>query len=455
MYLSTKSNLIISNVLSTIYNMSLSEEQQRVIQLVKEGKNVFMTGPGGTGKSYLINHLLRDLGSSKVIQVCAMTGVAAELLECGAKTIHSWSGTGICTDQERAYQKVLSNRLAKKRWKQVDLLIIDEVSMMSVTHLKMLDYVARKIRKQDHPFGSLQILLSGDFHQLPPIGAKNTAVTHDSHKFCFQCDLWHALFPPTNVVSLTTFYRQKDPLFTKLLMQVRKGKISRNSDKILQSRLLSHVTPDKEPTLLSPIKHKVTFINDTHMARLTTEPITFTSQVVKNEEFYKHKEEELPVSYIRNELSRITHTMNAPPSVTLKVGAKVMCIANIDMISTNQIVNGSQGVVTDIIEGIPMVLFKNGVKRFVERHSWMSEDIRGLGIQQIPLILAWAITIHKSQGVTLDSCIVDAGSSIFEYGQAYVAFSRVKTLDGLYLKNYSPYSIKTNPVVQTYYNGLG
>lgn len=431
--------------------MPLSDEQLKVISLISCKRNIFITGPGGTGKSYLINHIVKLFEDRYRVKVCAMTGVAAELLNCGASTIHSWSGIGKAgSDIDKIVNKVLRNKQSKNNWKNTDILIIDEVSMMSVKFLKMLEYISRKIRKDERLFGGLQVVFSGDFHQLPPIGDKDTHPSHESHKFCFECSLWNQLFPRDNVIELTKFFRQVDPTFTKLLMQVRKGKISRNTNDIFKSRLIKN---DKIATIIYPRKKKVKDENDKHMEELTGEIYTYTSQIVKKEEFYLQTD--LPESYVNHELRCIKNNMNVDESIQLKIGAHVMCIANIDMTSSSQIVNGSQGIVINIDEGIPVVKFKNGIIRKMEYHHWMSEDIPGLGIRQIPLILAWSITIHKAQGVTLDEAIIDAGQNNFEYGQVYVALSRVKRLEGLYLKDFNPYSIKTNPLVTDYYKSLG
>jgi len=154
------------------------------------------------------------------------------------------------------------------------------------------------------------------------------------------------------------------------------------------------------------------------------------------------------------EINQLEKRMNADKTLHLKKGSRVMCVANLDMSGDKQIVNGSQGIVENIIGGIPLVHFNNGVKKLMDYHSWMSDDIEGLGIQQIPLILAWAITIHKAQGVTLDAAIIDAGDNIFEYGQTYVALSRVKSLEGLYLHQFNHNKITTNPKVTDYYEQI-
>jgi len=436
--------------------MGLSTQQKSVITTITQGKNVFITGPGGTGKTHLIKHIVTTMSDCHTIFVCALTGVAGELLGCDAKTIHSWSGTGKANSSiDTISRKVMRNKVAKNNWKKCNILIVDEVSMMSEKYFEILDIIGRLVRKIDKPFGGIQLVFSGDFHQLPPIGEKGKDITHNSHRFCFQSELWNQLFPTNNVFVLSTFYRQKDPLFTKILMQIRKGKISRKTNDILQSKIQRNIQNTKNIPILSPLRNRVNIENDKNMKLLQTSEYKYPYKVIKTEEFYKDLDE-LPASYIKNEINRIKSEMNADEILTLKVGAHVMCVANIDMKSSTQIVNGSQGKVIDItVDDIPIVQFNNGVIREMNYHTWSSEDIPGLGVQQIPLILSWAVTIHKAQGITLDSCIADVGHNIFEYGQTYVALSRVKTLDGLILEDYTPHSIRTNPDVQEYYKSLG
>jgi ATP-dependent DNA helicase PIF1 len=429
--------------------MELSSEQQNVIDKVLAGENVFMTGPGGTGKSYVIQKIVEM--TNKYTKVCAMTGVAAELLKCSAKTIHSWSGMGRGTlDPERLLAKVMRNKQARNSIKKVEILIIDEVSMMSVKFFQLLEFVLRRVRKSDHHFGGVTVLFSGDFYQLPPIGEKGSLENDNSRKFCFQCELWNKIFPIQNVIQLTKFYRQKDPLFTKILMQIRKGVISRNTFQILSRKKeeFKH-DPSTSPTIIYPRRNLVNNENKKHMDKLSTKSHMYTSQVAYKEEFYLQKD--LPQSLINNEIKRLQTEMNGEKELELKIGSHVMCIVNIE----SSLVNGSQGVVIDIIDDIPLVKFHNGITKSMDFHCWESDEIPGLCIKQIPLILSWAITIHKSQGVTLDNAIIDAGSTIFEYGQVYVAFSRVKTLDGILLKDFDPYSIKTNPSVKEFYKSLG
>ena len=430
-------------------DINLSDEQQKVISLCDEGNNVFMTGPGGTGKSFLIKLLVERYKGVKKVQVCALTGVAAELLGLGAKTIHSWSGTGLSRgDKERILNGIKKNRKNMSDWKKIDILIVDEVSMMSRKYYDILDFIGRSIRikHKEKPFGGIQLIFCGDFYQLPPVLDENDPQTGE---FCFESPSWKMTFE--NVVVLQTIFRQKDPLFTKILKQIRNGKISRKTLAILQEKLVDEKTISEnrlDSTIISPLRSVVKRINDENMDKLDTEEQSYQYTVIIPE---NHKPSE---KYINYEVCQLRKQMVSDETLHLKKGSRVMCIANIDMHGIDPIVNGSQGIIEDFERGVPVVQFKNGVKRIMDYHSWKSDVIPGLEIQQIPLILSWAITIHKSQGITLDSAIIDAGNNIFEYGQTYVAFSRLTTLDGLYLKEFNYRKITTNPKVITYYSSL-
>ena len=430
-------------------NIDLSEEQEKVIDIYDKGENLFMTGPGGVGKSYLIHLLIDRFKGKKNIQVCAMTGVASELLNCDAKTIHSWSGSGLVSGkQEKVLINILHNKKTVKNWKNVDILIIDEVSMMSVKLFEVLDKAGRKIRRVDKPFGGIQLVFSGDFYQLPPISEYNDI---EGSKFCFESKDWKKTFP--NVVLLNKIFRQKEASFMKILKQVRNGGITKKTYDTLNNRVLDNnkeLNYDKEliPTIISPIRSAVNKINLDNMEKLTSEETIYKYDIIEPDNTCESK------SDIKKEIYDLEKRLNAPKELILKVGAHVMCVANIDMESSKQIVNGSQGYIEEFMDGLPVVQFRNGVKRKIMQHSWMSEDIPGLCIKQIPLILSWAITIHKSQGITLDSAIIDAGDNIFECGQIYVAFSRVKSLEGLYLLKFNHKRIKTNLKVLQYYKSL-
>ena len=196
-------------------DLQLSPEQFDVFQHYKNGKNVFMTGPGGTGKSKLIQHIYNDAKENKLrIQVCAMTGCAAVLLNCNAKTVHSWGGIGLGKGEtEDVIRRVCGSKYRKVNWVNTDLLIIDEVSMLSVKLFELLNDIAQRTRKSQRPFGGMQVIFSGDFYQLPPVGDPDDDLTW---QFCFQSGIWKTVFP--HQIRLKTMFRQRDPRYIKILI---------------------------------------------------------------------------------------------------------------------------------------------------------------------------------------------------------------------------------------------
>ena len=430
--------------------MQLSLEQKTALESFKEGKNIFITGPGGTGKTELIKYLVKDAKlRKKKIQVCALTGCASVLLGCGAKTVHSWANIGLAAgDSERIIERVAKSKYKNKAWLNVDILIIDEVSMMSVKLLEILDELGRTIR-QCHtvPFGGIQIVLSGDFYQLPPIGDKDES---DTYKFCFESSKWNIIID--EIICLKTMFRQTDSVYAKILNQIRIGKLYRSSFNILQKCIGKKSSEVVRPTILLPKRRDVDNINEKELAKLDTETKIFNLEIegVPKKSIKPTAKEVQKLMEVRF----LKSGMMVDDKLILKIGAQVMCVANIDMEGPYPIVNGSQGIVVEFVNDLPLVQFRDGQKRIIGKHRWSSETIESIAIQQIPLIHAWAITIHKAQGVTLELAQIDAGSNIFECGQTYVALSRVKSLEGLYLTALNPSKIKVNKKVQEFYSNL-
>jgi ATP-dependent DNA helicase PIF1 len=442
-------------------NSVLSTEQLKAFQLYKDGKNIFITGPGGSGKSLLIKHIYQDaIMNGKYIQVCATTGRAALLLDCKAKTVHSWSGIGLAKGNPMNIgMKISENKKKKAPWMTTDVLIVDEISMMSVKIFELLDYIGKKIRKSTQPFGGIQILFFGDFYQLPPVGNKEQDPSETM--FCFESPLWFNTFPKENHILLTHVFRQKCEIYAKILNKLRLGTITKSGLEHLNSRVgLNMDTIEIQPTKLFPTKRIVESINKDCLDKIHSETCVFISKVAEQSELVLNEYQQrhynnLSRMDIERELEYLENNMNADKRLELKVGAQVMCVVNLDMDSDYPVCNGSIGIVTDIIKDIGIkVKFINGSHRLIGFHYWKSELNEGIAIKQIPLVLAWAMTIHKSQGSTLDCAEIDAGSNIFEAGQTYVALSRVKSLDGLYLTSFDITKIKVNKKVKQFYESL-
>lgn len=420
---------------------TLTPTQQYVMEQFNLGYNIFITGPAGSGKSHLIRSIVQKAEQqNKRIQCCAMTGCAAFLLNVNAKTLHSWAGIGAMKRSDNELiRSIMKTQYKKKRWKNVDILIIDEVSMMSCSLFNLLDTIAKTVRKSDEPFGGIQVILSGDFHQLAPMG---------DDKYCFESTRWNENMDEQ--IELHTIHRQQDPKFTKILNQIRKGRISRKSYNLLQlcmKKDMSVLENGIRPTILYPRKFQVDRLNKKHLSQLNTPKHIFNHRVVQG----SHT---ISPPFTQKQAHEVQYIIrNAPfnDTLVLKQGAQVMCIANLDV--SNGVCNGSTGIILHFEEktGLPVVKFHNGSTRIIKWHVWNSETIKHLSIHQIPLVTAWAITIHKAQGASLDLVEVDVGNSIFAYGQTYVALSRVKTLEGLYLKSFSPNKIIMNERVNEFY----
>ena len=438
---------------------SLTDEQYYVLDQFKEGNNLFITGPGGVGKSHLINTLVHYCNSvNKPVQVCALTGCAAVLLGGKTKTIHSWSGINFCDGKNsELITKALSRYIIKRNWKKTQVLIVDEVSMMSKKMLMVLEEMARDARNSVKVFGGIQVVFCGDFYQLPPVCKDKS----DNSKFCFEANIWSTIFPLDQHIQLTHIFRQKDKTYLELLSQVREGTISAKNIKILKERM--HIAKPKGITQLSPIKSRVNSINADKFSDLVTDEHECIMAVEYDMDKYirsgKSIEPELlnkgrflPPAQKEMAVNKLLTNSKGEKVLVLKVGSFVMCTANIDM--ENGICNGSQGTIIDFIENSPVIKFNNGITKTLSKHCWQSVDYPTIIIKQYPLQLAWAITIHKMQGATLESAVMDLGNNVFENGQIYVALSRVKSLEGLYLTEFNPRVITTNPKVRAFYKKI-
>ena len=455
--------------------MQLSTEQQYALQQFSEGKNLFITGPGGTGKTKLIHHLVENAKTAgKPYQVCAMTGCAAILLSCNARTIHSWSGIKTARGpEETVVAAVLRNKRTVAIWRKIKILIIDEVSMMSEKIFNILNEIGKKSRRSILPFGGIQVVFTGDFYQLPPVPTAGEPFTE---RFCFESVDWLNVFPLKNHIQLVTMFRQTDPLYIDILQQIRVGELTEENKKILQGYVKREYDPvqhnDCILTKLFPIRSKADYVNQAQFAKIEEKEYTF--DCIKKTDCSTYIENNIPLSLetmikcraleqkdIDFELETLLSNTGCNESISLKKGCAVMCTVNIDMESG--ICNGSQGTIIGLTttgsglgpgEALPIVKFSNGQVRTIQRHYWQSEEYPTIAIGQIPLTLAWALTIHKIQGATMSMAEIDIGQAVFEYGQTYVALSRIQTLEGLYLSAFHAHRIRANPKVTEFYRNI-
>jgi ATP-dependent DNA helicase PIF1 len=445
---------------NTTMTDTLNSEQRAALVAVQRGRNIFLTGAGGTGKSHTIRAIVgwaKDAGLR--CAVTAMTGCAALLLGLGAKTLHSWAGVGLAREAPHELaEAVKRNKRAARRWIDTQLLIIDEVSMMTPEFLEKLDLIARRIRKRpDTKFGGLQLVMAGDFCQLPPVvkGVSGEMV------FVFETPTWRTVIDQT--VELVQIQRQQDPVFQQLLNEARMGALTPESIKVLEERMgLDWQENDIRPTLLFTRNAEVDAINRRNMEALEGERRIYEAQTVLMDKTVKRTGSGLVATQLITpddpdvQIALEKLDTDAPYDKTLElcIGAQVMLLVNLDQ--ERGLVNGSRGIVTGYtLGGLPTVRFLSCRDPVImDRANWWLGDFDGIGRAQIPLKIAYAITIHKSQGATLDSALVDIGSSTFEFGQAYVALSRVRTLFGLYVWKLDPRKIRAHPAVVAYYQEL-
>ncbi len=384
--------------------------QKDALDILKTGANVFLTGEPGSGKTHTINAYVGYLRSCGIEPaITASTGIAATHI--GGMTIHSWSGIGVADllSEEEAVM-IAGRKKIKKRLDRTRILIIDEVSMLSGATLSMIDAVCRAGRRADLPFGGMQAVLVGDFFQLPPV-SRNGKKT----PFAYESDSWRALNPV--MCYLTEQYRQDDPRYLAALSAIRANGFTagHREDLFRQKENTGHV-PDNVPRMFSH-NADVDRINAERLTRLPGQSATFYMQA--------HGPAPLVEMLKKNCLS--------PESLVLKKGAAVMCTKNNFQ---KGYVNGTLGIIRefDADSTYPIIETHRGSRILMEPMEWVIEE-QGktrARVAQIPLRLAWAMTVHKSQGMSMDAAVVDL-SDAFEYGQGYVALSRVRRLSGLYL----------------------
>lgn len=416
----------------------IPSDYDKIKQYITSGHNIFMTGPGGVGKSYYINKLKEEMKDS--ITITSTTGVSSFNLK--AQTIHSFSGIGAFKRGDRL-EDILKKLKKTKRMastflkiEQCTLLVIDEISMLGQYFLEMVDKLFRKVRNTDQPLGGLQVIFTGDFLQLPPV----------SDEFCFKSEVWDQLDLKT--IYLTKMYRVSDPVYTKMLERIRMGKHNAEDNQILYKRFFAYKEyrekeeKEKEnltsiqPTFLYSKKVNVHEKNMEELEKNPNEMLIFRSVITdKRPDIILNKTEDL---------------------LYLKIGAQVMLTVNLDC--DNGLVNGSRGVITgyDTSQQSLSVTFLNGSELSFQRHEFVYEEDGKVLYKmiQFPFILAYALSIHKVQGCTLDYAIVDIGHSVFEASMSYVALSRVRSLEGLFLEAYQPYKIFCDKEALEFYEKL-
>ena len=383
--------------------------QGLALEIMLSGESVLLTGPAGAGKTFVLNQFIKLAKvEAKHVSVTATTGLAATHL--GGTTIHSWSGIGVQDYLSQGF----AEHIAKGRREiieKTDVLIIDEISMLHDYRLDMVDEACRLVRRKDIPFGGIQVIMSGDFFQLPPINRGDSR----SGGFVVHSNVWKELDP--TICYLEEQHRQDDERLLDILNALRAGDVRRHHAEQLLARVDQQPSDDTVLTELHTVNIDVDRINEAKLDELSGDELFYTQSTTGSD------------NYIEN----LQRSVLAPSVLRVKKGALVMAVKNA---TDRKYANGSIGTVIDFEPATeyPIVQFKSGVTVSMSPETWelRDGDKKRASISQIPLRLAWAITVHKSQGMTLDAARIDLRKAFVE-GMGYVALSRVKNLDNLYL----------------------
>ncbi len=411
--------------------------QDEALKILKTGANVFLTGEPGAGKTHTVNNFVNYLREHDIEpSITASTGIAATHI--GGMTIHSWSGIGIKNKLDKYdLDKIASSEYISKRVRKTKVLIIDEISMLSHNTLDMVDLVCREIKQTDEAFGGIQIVLVGDFFQLPPIIKKDfenkqgslMAENSKSKIFAYESSVWgRAQFI---VCYLQEQYRQDDKDFLSVLSAIRANNIKDEHLEYINERNIDFDDMPENTTKLFSHNFNVDKVNYSELEKIDDQIKVFTMTSAGNDKI----------------VEALKKGCLSPENLELKIGAVVMCTKNNQK---ERFANGTLGTVVGFEEfsGQPIIKTKSGRSIVIPPMDWVVEEggkIRAQ-ITQIPLRLAWAITVHKSQGMSMDAAIMDL-SQVFEYGQGYVALSRVRRLSGLYLLGVNEHAFKVSPDV--------
>ena len=391
-------------------------KQATALTLLKSGKNVFLTGSAGAGKTYVLNQYIQYLRERNVpVAVTASTGIAATHMN--GMTIHAWAGIGI---KDALTSSDLQNMKAKKYLKDklenAKVLIIDEISMLHKKQLELVNTVLKFFKNSTAAFGGIQVIFSGDFFQLPPVG-NHSETPRD--KFAFMAKAW--VEGQLAVCYLTEQHRQEDNELNDILNEIRNGQVSETSIALLEKASTTQLNTIEEPPRLYSHNRDVSLLNITRLRELDGISKLYQARTKGNPKL----------------LETLKKSVRAEAQLELKKGAKVMFVKNNYEAGY---INGTLGEVIDYSEEkLPIVKLIDGSQMTVVQDEWAIEDDKGNALasfSQLPLRLAWAITIHKSQGMTLEAAEVDLSKS-FEKGQGYVALSRLKSFKGLKLVGFN------------------
>jgi hypothetical protein len=414
--------------------------QNEALEILKRGHNAFVTGAAGSGKTFLLNRYINYLKRNNVeAAITASTGIAATHI--GGLTIHSWTGLGVRDSLDERTVKDLKDRYyLKSRYKKAEVLVIDEISMLSGNTLDLVDFLFREFKDTNLPFGGVQTVLCGDFFQLPPVTHKKTygepSLFDDAETspFAFNSRAWQEL--GLKICYLDEQHRQNDSDFIDVLNAIRNNAVTSRERKHLENRIGGSISGKMEPTKLHCLNADVDLENALELKKISGK-----------EHVYK-----MEARGGNNLVETVKRGCLAPEVLKLKAGARVMFVKNN---FEEGYVNGTLGVVEDLDEERITVLASNGRRFDVGLANWIIEENGRIKAEiiQYPLRLAWAITVHKSQGMSLDAARIDLTRS-FEKGMGYVALSRVRSLKGLSLAGFNENALQVNKEVLAFDAGF-
>lgn len=422
-----------------------NENLNKIIELINKGENIFITGYAGTGKSYILNKLKKKFK----IDVTSTTGLAAVNVQ--GQTIHSWAGVGICNKPvQDVVEKVLQRVKLKKQITECKILAIDEISMLDGQTFDYIDEVLKNLKDGSKPFGGIQVLLFGDFFQLPPVQKESG--------FCFDSRCWQELDLKT--VFLEKIYRQNDEEFIKSLNNLRLNQLTDDDLRLFYDREVNYDTQESDILHIFSTNKEADNYNSFKFNSVQKTLYVFNSvdKIHRKTSAIEVDKNNLSPKLTKFDLMTLDmfdKSCKAPSALELKADCKVMLLKNLNF--AKGLINGATGTVLELKkdkdEEHILVRFDNGVEEIIQKHTFEAYRDGDVVVsrEQYPLRLAYGITIHKSQGMTLDKLIVDC-NRIFECGQVYVALSRVKSLDGLYLKSFNPRKVLANQKVIEFYS---
>ena len=393
----------------------LSDSQELAIEKFKKGENILLVSPAGFGKSHTTKKMKKL--TQKNMYLTATTGVAA--YNIGGMTINSFLGIGSGeASAQELYRKVRMKEEIVSRIVSTDILVIDEISMMSACLFEKINYLMMAIKKSPKFFGGIQVIFSGDFMQAMPIFKKQI-----DRRLIFESDL---LLDNFNIIKLTKNYRQYDDLeFSQILTRMRMGETTSEDINTLNKKIGVKCNLLKEPMFLTSTNRKASEINAIRMKNIREEEKIYKMKSSGSKDLKKDLEYQMSIKNM--------------DTLVLKKTARVMLVKNID--TEIGLVNGAMGIIMEFVQGYPEVKFDNGIIRVIKEENWeLNVDGLKAKIKQLPLMISYASTLWKSQSLTLKNAILDLGD-VFAEHMVYVALSRVSSLDGVYMKSFNPSKI--------------